>query len=126
MEAADHDCLDGLQLSQEGYVCECSSASLFWIKDEILFTPSLTTGCLAGTTREIILELSPVAYQEVQAPIDTLQEADAVFITNVNWQVLAIDALLPNNWQWNSKAWTTRFQSLLLDDIVQYIRKYHA
>ena len=44
------------------------------------YTPTLTTGCLPGTTREFVLE--NVERREVEAGIDELDKADAIFLTS--------------------------------------------
>ena len=55
-------------------------ANLFWTKDGKLFTPSLRTGCLAGTTREYILE--NIECKEVEVGIDEINRADSIFLTS--------------------------------------------
>ena len=55
-------------------------ANVFWLKDDQLFTPSLATGCLAGTTREFILENFDC--REVTVATDELRSADSIFVTS--------------------------------------------
>ena len=69
-----------VQLNERGEVVSVSMANIFWIKDGQLFTPSLETGCLAGTTRECILEKLDCG--EVAVGIETLLNADDVFLTS--------------------------------------------
>mgnify|MGYP001388243753 CR=1 FL=1 len=71
---------EGIRLNERGEVASACVANVFWVKDERLFTPSLRTGCLAGTTREYILE--NLACEEVEAGIEALQEADDIFLTS--------------------------------------------
>lgn len=80
LEARDHGCDDALMLTYDGKLCETASANLFWIKDDKIFTPTLSTGCLAGSTRAALMRLSAV--EEVVANTETLKQADAIFITN--------------------------------------------
>jgi branched-subunit amino acid aminotransferase/4-amino-4-deoxychorismate lyase len=63
-------------------------ANVFWLKDDKLFTPALTTGCLAGTTREYVLE--KINCEEVEVAIDALSDADAIFLTSAGLGVVAV------------------------------------
>lgn len=73
---------EALQLSLQGHVACVSSGNLFWRANGQLYTPSLSTGCLDGVTRRRLLELGPQPVAEVEAPLQTLMDADAVFYTN--------------------------------------------
>ena len=50
--------LEGLFLTEEGYVAEGVTSNVFWMKDGTLFTPSIETGILPGTTRAFMIELA--------------------------------------------------------------------
>lgn len=67
-----------------GRLCECTGSNVFVVLDGVVHTPSLDTGCLAGVTRELVLEwgadVSEVA--ESHLPYDVLRIADEVFITS--------------------------------------------
>ncbi len=71
---------EAIRLNEQGHVTSACFANVFWLKDNTLFTPELSTGCLAGTTREFILENFDVC--ETTAGIDEIQSADAVFLTS--------------------------------------------
>ena len=55
-------------------------ANVFWERDGELFTPSLRTRCLPGTTREYVLE--NVDCKEVVTGIEELGNADRIFLTS--------------------------------------------
>ncbi len=80
-------------LNERGEVSECTSANIFTIEGDKVWTPPLSSGCLPGVTRAILLE-------EIQAggmtmgektlmPAD-LEKADAVFITSSTRDVLPV------------------------------------
>ena len=71
---------EAVRLNEKGEIVSATLANIFWVKNDKIFTPSLQTGCLAGTTREFILEKYEVF--EVEQSIETLQAADAVFLTS--------------------------------------------
>jgi branched-chain amino acid aminotransferase len=113
MEAADYGCFDALMLGDKGYIAETSSANIFWLKDDILYTPALGCGAMAGSIRSAIIALSPYPVEEVQANITALANANAVFLTNVAWKALAVNQLKPAGLQWESTDAAMRFKTLL-------------
>ena len=84
-------------LSIEGHICECSSSNIFWVKDGMLYTPSLESGILAGTTRDSIIQLWHGGVTEGVFSIDDLKNADEVFVTNVVWIAKPVKRLMPAN-----------------------------
>ena len=77
---------DALLCNGDGYVGECSSANIFWVKDQTIYTPSIICGILQGTRRDALLrELynqSLFSVQEGLFYIESLLEADIVFSTS--------------------------------------------
>ncbi len=101
MEARDHGCDESLMLTHDGKISECASGNIFWIKGNTIFTPALSTACLAGTTRAAILRLSPTLIEEVVADMSSLASADATFISNARLGMRPIASLVPNNKQFD-------------------------
>lgn len=126
MEAADHKCFDALLLNARGEMCETSSANIFWIKNNTLYTPSLACGAVEGATRDAIITLSPYPVKEARAGLGALKHADAVFIANAAWKILPVDTLKPRGGRWNSAAQARIFQQLLEDDINVSLRRRGA
>ncbi len=79
---------DAIRLNERGEVASACMANVFWLKDEKLFTPSLETGCLAGTTREFILE--NLECSEVETGIEAIRDADAIFLTSAGIGVVQV------------------------------------
>jgi branched-chain amino acid aminotransferase len=71
-----------------GNLCEGTGSNIFVGIDGRLVTPPLTSGCLAGITREILLEV--VAVDERDLPLDALARADEAFLTSSTRDVQAI------------------------------------
>ncbi len=57
-------------------IVSACTANIFWQRDDEIFTPHLDTGCLAGTTREFVLENYSISEKKVK--INELNEADAI------------------------------------------------
>ena len=75
-----------IMLDAQGHVSECLTANIFWLKANTLYTPALTTGCIAGILRKNILRVSAPEKIKVEEGIFTpedLLSAEAVFVTNV-------------------------------------------
>jgi 4-amino-4-deoxychorismate lyase len=73
-------------LNAHGHVCEAGSSNLFWIKDEVYYTPALSTNCVAGIGRRVVIEelksMNLPIYEGEFNTVDVLN-ADHVFTTNV-------------------------------------------
>ncbi len=63
-------------------------SNVFWLKGGVLYTPSLVTGCLAGTTREFILE--SLDCREVKVGLEELNSADAIYLTSAGLGIVAV------------------------------------
>lgn len=76
-----------------GEVCEGTGSNVFYEHDGELVTPPLSSGCLAGVTRELLIEWladegAPV--REVALPMDTLRATSEAFITSTTRDVMPI------------------------------------
>ena len=117
MEAADNNCFDALMLNDAGQICETSSANIFWLKNRVLYTPSLACGVVEGSIRNAVIRFSPYPVQEVAENLEVLAHAEAVFITNVAYKILPISALQPLDISWNSEGLAAEMLELLETDI---------
>lgn len=83
-------------LNERGEVSECTSANVFAVKKDKVFTPPLSSGCLEGVTRGILMEIAPEAgisiVEQTLRPED-LYSADEVFITYTNRSILTISEI---------------------------------
>lgn len=71
---------EAIMLNERDEVTSGAMANVFWLKDDVLFTPSLKTGCLPGTTREFVME--NLDCHEVEVTLDEMYLADAIFLTS--------------------------------------------
>jgi len=87
---------DVLLLNERGEVAECTAANVFCVRGGQVFTPPLNSGCLAGVSREILLELAPPAgipISERTLKLEDFHSADEIFITSTTRQVQPVDRL---------------------------------
>ena len=78
-------------LNERGEVAECTSANVFAVEGNRVWTPPLTAGCLGGVTRAVLVEEVRVSGIEIGektlTPAD-LESADEVFITSTTRELL--------------------------------------
>ena len=83
---ADHSQADdSIMLSTDGCVAETTSANLFWFRDNHLYTPHFSTGCLPGIGRELVIELwlaQGASISEVMETPESIQSSAGVFMVN--------------------------------------------
>lgn len=71
-----------------GQLCEGTGTNVFVVLDGELCTPPLSSGCLAGVTRALVLEW--VGATERELPMDCLARAEEVFLTSSTRDVQAV------------------------------------
>lgn len=84
-EALQNGCDEAIFLNEKGEITECSRNNLFWIKDDILFTPQLDCGLLAGIARSKTIAIAQdqgVVVKQGRFRLEDLAEAEAVILTN--------------------------------------------
>lgn len=67
--------------NKEGAVIETAISNLFWIKNENVFTPPVSDGCVEGVFRSYLLNTEP-GITEHSCTLEALTEADELFLTN--------------------------------------------
>jgi branched-subunit amino acid aminotransferase/4-amino-4-deoxychorismate lyase len=87
-EAVKRGFQEAIRLNERGEVATACMANLFWEKGGKLFTPSLDTGCLPGTTREFVLE--KLDCEEVEWGPEELGSADRLFLTSAGIGAAAV------------------------------------
>ncbi len=75
---------DCILLNNYDRVCDTTIANIFIIKDEVIYTPALSEGCVAGVMRRFVIEKLTSDFKIIEKPlsIEELQNADEVFLTN--------------------------------------------
>ncbi|WP_407308695.1 aminotransferase class IV [Desulfosporosinus sp. SB140] len=84
---------EGIWLNSQGYLAEGTMSNLFFINRGKLFTPSLSSGCLPGTRRQLILELAhklDIPVEEGFYTISDLLSAAEIFMTNALMGIMPV------------------------------------
>src|SRR5205823_13248206 len=74
-----------------GRLCEGTGTNVFVGTGGRMVTPPLSAGCLAGVTRQLLLELG--VSEEEELPLTVLAEADEAFLTSSTRDVQPIGSV---------------------------------
>ncbi|MRX72980.1 aminodeoxychorismate lyase [Bacillus lacus] len=85
--------LEGVFLTENFFVAEGIVSNIFWVKNGVVFTPSVETGILNGITRQFIID----GLASVNIPVfeglyrkEDLLSADEIFLTNSIQEVVPV------------------------------------
>ncbi|KHF38309.1 aminodeoxychorismate lyase [Halalkalibacter okhensis] len=94
-EIGDDSNVEGIFLTEAGFIAEGVVSNLFWVKDQVVYTPAVETGILDGITRQFILALleeSGIAYEVGFYRPDDVLNADEAFITNSIQEIVTLSS----------------------------------
>ncbi len=92
VEAKEKGAYEAFMLNASGHLTEGTISNLFFVKDDILCTPSVECGILDGITRAIVIDLAArngITVREGRFTQDELYRASEVFITNTTAEVMS-------------------------------------
>lgn len=83
--AKERDCTEAIFATTTALLCEGTGSNVFVALGGRLITPPLASGCLAGVTRELVLEVTGAVEDDI--PIAVFRAADEVFLTSTGRDV---------------------------------------
>jgi len=87
---------DALMLNMDGYLSECTTSNIFFVKNQQLYTPAVDCGILQGITRDVVIELADkleVCVEEGRYTMELLLQADECFITNTGIEIMPVSRI---------------------------------
>jgi branched-chain amino acid aminotransferase len=87
---------DMLLLNEHGLVAECTAANIYFVHGGKVSTPPEISGCLAGVSRQILLEIAPssgVPIEERDVTVEEMWAADEVFISSTTREVQPVGSI---------------------------------
>lgn len=90
--AHEHGASEAIFANTVGALCEGTGSNVFVVRGGQLMTPSLSTGCLAGITRELVLE-AVECIESDELTLDDLRDAEEAFLTSSTRDVQPISAV---------------------------------
>jgi branched-chain amino acid aminotransferase len=122
--AQRHGLDEVILLNERGEVAECTSANLFVANGSQVWTPPLSSGCLPGITREVLLgEIRVPGYTIGEKPLTPadLESAGEVFITSTTRDLLPVLEI-----EGKKVGQADQARVALLDAFREYVRRYVA
>lgn len=92
-EAQSRDFDEAVVLNERGEIVSATTANLFWARNGTLHTPSLSTGAMAGITRECVIEIANKSFiplVEGVYEMPDLTDADEIFLTSTSLGVAPV------------------------------------
>ncbi|MFE6333209.1 aminotransferase class IV [Streptomyces sp. NPDC057806] len=86
--AHQHGGSEALFANTVGRLCEGTGSNVFVVLDGEIHTPPVASGCLAGITRELVVQWTGA--KETDLPLDVLERADEIFLTSTLRDVQAV------------------------------------
>lgn len=94
--AREHGGSEALFANTRGELCEGTGSNVLVVVDGQLVTPPLTSGCLAGITRELLLEWAAeegLPIREESVPFGVLESCQEVLLTSSTRDVQALSGV---------------------------------
>jgi branched-chain amino acid aminotransferase len=93
IEAQQAGAGEGLMLNEQGFVAECTGDNIFTVKNGKIFTPPISSGALAGITRQVTFEMAAelgIAISEPDMTRYDIFTADECFLTGTAAEVIPV------------------------------------
>lgn len=84
-EAQSRDFDEAVVLNERGEIASAATANLFWVKNGTLHTPNLSSGAIAGVTRESVIDIANKHFLPLLEGVyemGDLTDADEIFLTS--------------------------------------------
>jgi branched-subunit amino acid aminotransferase/4-amino-4-deoxychorismate lyase len=84
-EANARDFDEAVMLNERGEIVSATMANIFWVREGTVHTPTLSTGAIAGVTRDAIIDVAEKHFIPVVEGVyemGDLVEADEIFLTS--------------------------------------------
>jgi branched-chain amino acid aminotransferase len=118
---------DEVILLNERYeVAECTSANVYCVRGGKALTPPLSSGCLAGVTRAILLEIAGsvgVRMEEAILTREDLWAADEIFLSSTTREVCAVKEIEAHKMRVVEGEITLRLKKAFSDYIAEEIAR---
>ena len=96
IEAKKSNAYEAIMLNAAGKLAEGTISNIFFCKNGVLCTPSISCGILDGVTRGMIIELAVregLVLKEDKFVKEDIYEAEEVFITNTTMEVMPVSKI---------------------------------
>ena len=94
--AKEHGFSEAIFCDTSGRLCEGTGSNIFFVKDQIIITPSVESGLLRGITRDLVIESARDAgFAVIERDVDPLElwQSEEVFITSSTRDIHSVTEL---------------------------------
>lgn len=115
---------EALLLNERGEVAECTAANIFCARGGRVFTPPLSSGCLEGVTRGVLLDIAPATGTPIEEKTlrpEDLYSADEVFITSTNRNLLGVSEIEGHKFASATGPITRRLEEAFSKHMIDYV-----
>ena len=113
-------------LNERGEVAECTAANVFAVVGGRVLTPPLTSGCLEGVTRGILMEIAPrlgiPMGEQTLTPAD-LRRTEEMFISSTNRNLIGVGSLEDHTFATAPGPITRRLEEAFAAYVADYIAR---
>lgn len=117
--AKENNYYDAILLNQKNFIAETSSANIFWIKNNVIFTPNEDCGIVLGIVREKIIKQKAIKVKCGRYQIKSLINADEVFISNASIGIQAVDKIAFRN---KKNIYEVNYKKTLVKNIIKPLK----
>ncbi|WP_336047028.1 aminodeoxychorismate lyase [Solibacillus ferritrahens] len=120
---------EGFFTDKNGVVAEGITSNIFWIKDDILYTPSTKLGILPGITRAIVIRLAKelgIHVREGSFMIWELEQADECFVTTAVQELVPISHIGKIRFAGSEGRLYKKLHTAYLQKIVMHLGESHV
>ena len=117
---------EALLLNERGEIAECTAANVFCARDARVFTPPLSSGCLEGVTRGVLLDIAPASGVQIEEKTlrpEDLYSADEVFITSTNRSLLGVAEIEGHKFAGAPGLITRRLEEAFRNHMIDYVSR---
>lgn len=125
IEAKESDAHEAIMLNSEGFIAEGTVSNIFFVKNGILFTPSVKVGILDGITREIVISSARdqgMRVEEGEYRPEDLLKASEVFFTNTSAEIMPVSKV--ENVDFKIGEITSLLRTLYQDEVQKYVDEH--
>lgn len=124
--ACNSDEMEGFYLTAKGYIADSLNSNIFWVKDDILYTPSLVIGIAPRVTRNwLVVMAEKLNYLVIDDFFikSELEEAYECFITNSINEIIPISNIGDVHFLGEEGPIYQLFHQAYIEEIIQTLKR---
>jgi len=120
---------EAIILTDDGRVCECATANIFWVTGGVVRTPSTALPLLGGITRSVVIDLCrklSLAVSEGEYGLEDVCTADEVFVTNSIMEAMPVAEVAGHRIHQCPGSVTERIRQAYADEVRRFVTEFRT